>query len=300
MSNPVWAVSSLRYARDRSCKTGRRGPGRARGQKMARKDGWPRAGKAATQTVTGGRTVPRCSSRKLGAELLAAAVAQRRARAGQAGKAFGHAEPADNPPNAQTRTARRRARFGISAAQEVHVVIPVEAIRGITQRAESILYPNPARTRGIPRSRARAATATARAALTFTRSTPRTPPTHAPPHSFQSTHPSSIFNPTLGYPCEGPATRSPRSRSTSTGTGQRQRAKEKLYHVLGAAGRAKIDVLLLQETHYYESTRFRFHVSGVQSTAKRASGRVGNGLDRLPSSMHRPRPPTTDPRGGLR
>eukprot|EP00962_Isochrysis_galbana_P018839 scaffold5460_cov97-Isochrysis_galbana.AAC.1 len=61
---------------------------------MARKDGSSRAGKAATQTNTCGSTVPRRSSRELGAEMLAAAVAQRRARAGRAGEALGHAEPA--------------------------------------------------------------------------------------------------------------------------------------------------------------------------------------------------------------
>jgi exonuclease III len=68
-----------------------------------------------------------------------------------------------------------------------------------------------------------------------------------------------IFDSTLGYPGEGPA---------KIATYNINGAKEKLYQVLAAASRAKIDILLLQETHYYQSTRF--HVSGVQSTAKRA------------------------------
>eukprot|EP00962_Isochrysis_galbana_P034254 scaffold11564_cov116-Isochrysis_galbana.AAC.8 len=94
MANPVSAVASLRQGRDISCKSGRGAPGRARGQKMARKDGSPRAGKAAAQTNAGGRTVPRRFWRKAGAAMLAAAVAQRRARAVRTGEALGHAEPA--------------------------------------------------------------------------------------------------------------------------------------------------------------------------------------------------------------
>jgi exonuclease III len=56
--------------------------------------------------------------------------------------------------------------------------------------------------------------------------------------------------------------------------------------VLGAASRAKIDVLLLQETHYYQSTRF--HVNGIQSTAKRAGW----------TALHAPAT-ATDPKGGV-
>jgi len=53
-----------------------------------------------------------------------------------------------------------------------------------------------------------------------------------------------------------------------------------------AASRARIDVLLLQETHYYASTRF--HVSGIQSTAKRAGW----------IAFHAPAT-ATDPKGGV-
>jgi hypothetical protein len=81
---------------------------------------------------------------------------------------------------------------------------------------------------------------------------PVLPPLHTPVYS-------PVFNPTLGYPGEGPA---------KIATYNINGARERLFHVLGAATRAKIDVFLLQETHYYESTRY--HVSGVQTTAKRA------------------------------
>jgi len=83
--------------------------------------------------------------------------------------------------------------------------------------------------------------------------------------------------PTLGYPGEGP---------TKIATYNINGAKEKLFHVLGAAGRARIDVLLLQETHYYASTRF--HVSGIQSTAKGAGW----------IAFHAPAT-ATDPKGGV-
>jgi len=88
---------------------------------------------------------------------------------------------------------------------------------------------------------------------------------------------SPIFNSTLGYPGEGPS---------KIATYNINGAKEKLFHVLGAAGRARIDVLLLQETHYYASTRF--HVSGIQSTAKRAGW----------IAFHAPAT-ATDPKGGV-
>eukprot|EP00962_Isochrysis_galbana_P016359 scaffold4672_cov129-Isochrysis_galbana.AAC.7 len=90
--------------------------------------------------------------------------------------------------------------------------------------------------------RFRACAATAKAVPTSTTSTPRTPPEHSPPHPHPLyTHPCST-PPLLGYPGEGP---------TKIATYNINGAKDKLFHVLGAAGRARIDVLLLQETHYY-------------------------------------------------
>jgi exonuclease III len=70
---------------------------------------------------------------------------------------------------------------------------------------------------------------------------------------------SHTFDPTLGFTGEGPA---------KIANHNINGAKEKLFQVLGAALRAKIDVLLIQETHYYKTTRY--HVRGVESTAKRA------------------------------
>jgi exonuclease III len=80
-----------------------------------------------------------------------------------------------------------------------------------------------------------------------------------------NTHPTQIIvyshtvDPTLGFPGEGPA-----KMATYNING----AKEKLFQLLGAASRAKIDVLLIQETHYYKTTRY--HGRGIESTAKRA------------------------------
>jgi hypothetical protein len=70
---------------------------------------------------------------------------------------------------------------------------------------------------------------------------------------------SHTFDPTLGFPGEGPA---------KIATYNINGAKEKLYQVLGATRHAQIDVLMLQETHYYQTTHY--HVKGVKSTAKRA------------------------------
>jgi hypothetical protein len=70
---------------------------------------------------------------------------------------------------------------------------------------------------------------------------------------------SSTFDSTLVFPGEGPA-----KIATYNINGD----KDKLYHVLGAALRAKIDILLLQEMHYYKTTHY--HVNGKQSAAKRA------------------------------
>jgi exonuclease III len=70
---------------------------------------------------------------------------------------------------------------------------------------------------------------------------------------------SHTFDPTLGFPGEGPV---------KIATYNINGAKEKLFQVLLAALRAKIDVLLIQETHYYKTTRY--HVRGIESTAKRA------------------------------
>jgi hypothetical protein len=70
---------------------------------------------------------------------------------------------------------------------------------------------------------------------------------------------SHTFDPTFGFPGEGPA---------KIATYNINGAKEKLFQVLGAASRAKIDVLLIQETHYYKTTRY--HVRALESTAKRA------------------------------
>jgi hypothetical protein len=88
---------------------------------------------------------------------------------------------------------------------------------------------------------------------------------------------SPTFDSTLGYPGEGP---------TKIATYNINGAKDKLYHTLGAASRARIDVLLLQETHYYKSTRF--HVNGVQLTTKRAGW----------IALHAPAT-AADPKGGV-
>jgi hypothetical protein len=88
---------------------------------------------------------------------------------------------------------------------------------------------------------------------------------------------TSIFDSTLGFPGEGPA---------KIATYNINGAKDKLYHVLGAASKAKIDVLLLQETHYYKTTHY--HVNGIQFAAKRAGW----------TALHAPAT-VTDPRGGL-
>eukprot|EP00962_Isochrysis_galbana_P044344 scaffold17153_cov107-Isochrysis_galbana.AAC.6 len=123
MANPVSAVASLRQGRDISCKSRRGAPGRARGQKMARKDGSPRAGKATAQTNAGGRTVPRRFWRKVGAAMLAAAVAQRRARAGRTREALGHAEPArcsnSNGPSARPIWNSRGSEFCFGVFWEI-------------------------------------------------------------------------------------------------------------------------------------------------------------------------------------
>jgi hypothetical protein len=88
---------------------------------------------------------------------------------------------------------------------------------------------------------------------------------------------SPTFDSTLGFPGEGPA---------KIATYNINGAKDKLYHVLGAASRARIDVLLLQETHYYKTTRY--HVNGIQSTAKRAGW----------TALHAPAT-AVDPKGGV-
>jgi exonuclease III len=80
--------------------------------------------------------------------------------------------------------------------------------------------------------------------------------TLSPPKTIVYSH---TFDPTLGFPGEGPA---------KIATYNINAAKEKLLKVLGAASRAKIDVLLILETHYYKTTRY--HVRGIESTAKRA------------------------------
>jgi hypothetical protein len=67
VSKPVPAVLSLNKPRERPCQRGRSGPGWSRGHEMARKDGWPRAGRTPAQTPAGRCPVPRRHLKKLGA-----------------------------------------------------------------------------------------------------------------------------------------------------------------------------------------------------------------------------------------